>query len=64
MYAIKHLLLSYAAAGSLEFYFDLHAHANKKGVFAYGNALEGEAHLQSLLFCRLVAINSPVFDFW
>ncbi|MEW5306229.1 MAG: hypothetical protein WDW36_008710 [Sanguina aurantia] len=59
VYAIKHLLLSYAAAGSLEFYLDLHAHANKKGVFAFGNALEGEAHLQSLLFCRLIAINSP-----
>lgn len=41
----------------------LQAHANKKGVFSYGNALEGEAAVQSLLYSRLIALNNPMFDF-
>ncbi len=34
--AVKTLLSAYAARGQLEFYIDLHAHANKKGVFIFG----------------------------
>lgn len=40
--AIKAQLAQYAARGVLEYYLDLHAHANRKGVFIYGNALQGE----------------------
>ncbi|KAG2439346.1 hypothetical protein HXX76_004705 [Chlamydomonas incerta] len=64
VFAIKALLMHYAQQGLLQYYIDLHAHANKKGVFIYGNTLEdGEAHLQSLIYSRLVALNNPVFDF-
>ena len=39
VWAIKWQLMRYATKGCLEFYLDLHAHANKKGVFIYGNTL-------------------------
>jgi hypothetical protein len=42
VWAIKRTLTRYAQRGALEFYLDLHAHANKKGVFIFGNTLEGE----------------------
>lgn len=63
IYAIRSLLLHYAASSLLHVYLDLHAHANRQGVFAYGNALSGAAHLEALLFCKLAALNSPYFDF-
>ncbi|KXZ52800.1 hypothetical protein GPECTOR_8g187 [Gonium pectorale] len=64
VYAIKTLLMYYAQQGLLEYYLDLHAHANKKGVFIYGNTLaDGEAHFQSLLYSKLISMNSAAFDF-
>ncbi|GLC59373.1 hypothetical protein PLESTB_001479400 [Pleodorina starrii] len=64
VYAIKTLLMHYAQQGTLEYYIDLHAHANKKGVFIYGNTLEDcDAHMQSLMYAKLVALNNPAFDF-
>lgn len=42
VWAIKRSLMRYAQRGMLEFYLDLHAHANKKGVFIFGNTLEGD----------------------
>ncbi|EFJ45477.1 hypothetical protein VOLCADRAFT_105933 [Volvox carteri f. nagariensis] len=64
VYAIKTLLMYYAQQNVLEFYIDLHGHANKKGVFIYGNTLEDcDAHMQSLLYSKLVALNNPCFDF-
>ncbi|GLI63696.1 hypothetical protein VaNZ11_006745 [Volvox africanus] len=64
VYAIKTLLMHYAQQGILEYYIDLHAHANKKGVFIYGNTLgDCDAHMQSLLYAKLVALNNPAFDF-
>jgi hypothetical protein len=60
---VSQLLQHYHGARKLEFYMDLHAHANKRGVFAYGNALEGEQHIDTLTFCKLVALNNPHFEF-
>lgn len=34
-----------------------------QGVFAFGNAQQGERQVSSLLYSRLCALNSPVFDF-
>ena len=62
MYAITQLLAHYADQGLLAYYIDLHAHANKRGVFTYGNALTGALHLEALLFSKLAAINSAHFD--
>ncbi len=34
------------------------------GVFIYGNTLEDcDAHMQSLLYAKLVSLNNPTFDF-
>ncbi|KAG2498891.1 hypothetical protein HYH03_003082 [Edaphochlamys debaryana] len=64
VFAVKSLLMHYTAQGLLEYYIDLHAHANKKGVFLFGNTMDDpEAHLSSLAYARLVALNCPVFDF-
>jgi hypothetical protein len=41
----------------------LHAHANRRGVFAYGNALSACSHVDALLFSKLASLNSPHFDF-
>lgn len=63
IYAIRALLQHYATSGRLHVYLDLHAHANRQGVFAYGNALTAASHVEALLFCKLSSMNSPYFDF-
>eukprot|EP00955_Chlamydomonas_euryale_P096708 365028-Chlamydomonas_euryale.AAC.25 len=65
VWAIKQMLLYYAGLQQqqLEFYIDLHAHANKKGVFTFANSMQGEQQMSSLLYSRLCCLNSPVFDF-
>ena len=42
--------------------FCTHPHPSQ-GVFIFGNAMEAQEHLQSLVYARLVALNNPVFDF-
>ncbi|KAK9809962.1 hypothetical protein WJX72_002678 [[Myrmecia] bisecta] len=63
IWAVKQLLSWYASHGQLAFYMDLHAHANKRGCFAYGNAMEGAAAVEALTFVKLAALNCPHFDF-
>jgi cytosolic carboxypeptidase protein 5 len=63
IYALRTLLQHLAAAARLHLYLDLHAHANRQGVFAYGNALQGSLHVDALLYTKLAALNSPHFDF-
>lgn len=60
---VMRLLTHYADEKRLGFYIDLHGHVNKRGCFAYGNALEGDAAAESYLFARLAALNNPHFDF-
>ena len=50
-------------AGKLFMFCDMHAHASKRGCFMFGNALQGEKHLENLLLPRLVSLNSLNFDF-
>ena len=51
-------------SSGLALYIDLHAHAAKRGVFMYGNYFSHTCNqVESMLFPRLVSINSPHFDF-
>lgn len=63
IYATKNLIMSLHAAGKLYFYLDLHAHASKRGCFVYGNSLDYRQQLQSRIFPKLLALNSPIFEY-
>lgn len=63
IYAITQLLTYYSNQHLLAYYIDLHAHANKRGIFTYGNAMPGAQHVEALLFSKLCAVNSAAFDF-
>jgi hypothetical protein len=61
--AVKDLLVKAARNGRLGFYIDLHAHANKRGVFAFGNCdLRGDGNAETRAYAQLCALNSPHFD--
>ena len=61
--AVKDLLGKAARNGRLGFYIDLHAHANKRGVFAFGNCdLRGDGNFETRAYAQLCALNSPHFD--
>ncbi|NWU96889.1 CBPC5 protein, partial [Upupa epops] len=48
----------------LAYYVDLHGHASKRGCFMYGNSFSDEnAQVESMLFPKLISLNSPHFDF-
>ncbi len=48
----------------LHAYIDYHAHANKRGCFMYGNHYKDDVEqVDAMLLPRLVAMNSPDFDF-
>ena len=64
IYGAKKLLDYYAGIGKLSLYIDLHAHASKKGWFIHGNVMDRlEDQVQNMLFCRLIAMNTPHFDY-
>lgn len=46
------------------YYMDLHGHASKRGCFVYANYLENEEnYVSSVLFPKLISLNSANFDF-
>lgn len=50
--------------GDLAFYVDLHGHASKRGCFVYANYMENEEeYVRSILYPKLMSINSANFDF-
>jgi len=64
IFAAKNLIDYYAQNGKLALYLDLHAHAGKRGCFMYGNVMDSlEDQVQNQLFCRLIALNTPHFDY-
>jgi hypothetical protein len=62
-YCLRKLLLSLQRTGRLALYVDMHAHANKRGAFFYGNGMKAEDQIQNVLYAKLVSLNTPHFDF-
>jgi hypothetical protein len=64
IYALRNLIDYYAEKNSLSLYLDLHAHASKRGCFIYGNVVDSfEDQVQNQMYCRLIAMNTPHFDY-
>jgi hypothetical protein len=64
IFALKSIIDYYAGEGKLAMYLDLHAHASKRGCFIYGNVVDSfNDQVQNQLFCRLIALNTPHFDY-
>jgi len=64
IHAVKKYLHELNDAGVLHSYVDLHAHANKRGCFIYGNSCDDdEVQSEVLLLPKLMALNTPHFDF-
>ena len=63
IHAVVRLAMHYAhQRRGLGFYLDLHGHMNKRGVFAFGNALDGEDAAAGFAYARLCSLNTPHFD--
>ncbi|KAG5494015.1 hypothetical protein JKF63_01848 [Porcisia hertigi] len=60
-YAVLALLHSLSTRVSL--FIDMHAHANKRGTFFYGNSMDGPRQIENLLYAKLVSLNTPFLDF-
>ena len=55
---------SIESRSGVAYYIDLHGHASKRGCFVYANYLENEDnYVSSILFPKLISINSANFDF-
>eukprot|EP00667_Euglena_gracilis_P003814 EG_transcript_3825 len=63
VYALKKLLLALHSTQHLALYVDLHGHATRRGAFMYGNAVPETDFVDMLLYPKLVALNTPYFDF-
>jgi len=64
IWAAKRAVAQYATQyKNLEAYIDFHAHASKKGVFMFGNALpDNDRQADNITFAKLVAMNCLNFD--
>lgn len=52
------------SSSGVAYYVDLHGHASKRGCFVYANYLENEEnYVSSILFPKLISLNSANFDF-
>jgi hypothetical protein len=64
IFAAKRMLDHYSEMGKLCLYLDFHAHASKRGCFIYGNVMNNlEDQIQNQMFTRLIALNTPHFDY-
>ena len=63
IFAAKNLAMSHARRGKLYLYLDLHAHANKRGIFLYGNHLPTlEEQIENVLFGELIGKHCRAFE--
>ena len=64
IHAVREALMRWSSEGRLCFCLDLHAHANKRGVFAYGNHMPEDpaGQLEGYAYARLASMNCPQFD--
>ena len=63
-FPLNHRCKIVSLGAAVEFYVDLHGHVAKRGCFMYGNHHEdSETMAESVLFPRLLALNTPFFDF-
>lgn len=62
LYSVKNIINQISDSDNLHMYVDFHAHANKKGIFCFGNALKDEEHVENVLFARLMSLNCLNFD--
>jgi cytosolic carboxypeptidase protein 5 len=46
-----------------KFYFDLHAHASKRGCFLFGNSLQFEKQVENQLLAKLIELNTGYFEY-
>lgn len=63
IFGIRQLLHQLHKTGRLGLFIDMHAHANKRGAFFYGNAMRADHQVLNLLYAKLVSLNSAHFDF-
>jgi len=65
IYAVRALLQDCCTHfdGGVACYLDVHAHASRRGCFVYGNTPSQDQQVTSLLFPKLMALNSAHFDF-
>jgi len=63
IYAAKEVMMNLHSRGLLYLYCDLHAHANLKGCFVYGNTLDFRDQIEANLFPKLLSLNSQHFEY-
>ena len=63
IYATRQIIMELNSTKRLFLYCDLHAHASKKGCFVYGNNLEFRQQVESLMFPKMLSLNSQCFEF-
>jgi hypothetical protein len=64
IFAAKRYVVERAKEGQVHMYIDLHAHATRRGCFIFGNNTSTtESLVETLLFSKLISMNSPHFDF-
>ena len=62
--AVKCVVTDLWDRGNLLYYVDLHAHASKRGAFIYGNNINDiDKQVDNVLFAKVLALNTPYFDF-
>lgn len=62
IWAVKQLLLHWAAQERLLLYVDIHAHPSRQGCFLLMNRLADHTQAWNMCFARLYQLNSPHFD--